>query len=82
MYGHTYFLYNEANADGITWKSTSTRGGKVGGGSELKTGLTLNDDIYHSVSDGTADVADVVYVNMSLDLWGVLGWVKQQEENS
>jgi hypothetical protein len=39
-------------------------GGQVGGGSELKTGLTLNDDIYLSVSDGTADVVDVVYVNM------------------
>jgi hypothetical protein len=57
-------------------------GGEVGGGSELKTGLTLNDDIHLSVSDGTADVVDVIYINMSLDLWGVLGWVKQQEENS
>ncbi len=25
------------------------------------------------MSDGMADVADVVYVNMSLDLWGALG---------
>jgi hypothetical protein len=34
------------------------------------------------VSDGTADVVDVVYVNMQLDLWGALGWVKQQGDNS
>jgi hypothetical protein len=26
-----------------------------------------------SVSDGTADVVDVVYVNMELDLWGAFG---------
>jgi hypothetical protein len=35
-----------------------------------------------NVSDGTADVVDVVYVNMYLDLWGALGWVKQQGEDS
>ncbi len=34
------------------------------------------------MSDGTADVVDVVYVNMELDLWGALGRVKQQGENS
>jgi hypothetical protein len=34
------------------------------------------------VSDETADVVDVVYVNMYLDLWGALGWVKQQGKNS
>ncbi len=28
------------------------------------------------VSGETADVVDVVYVNMQLDLWGALGWVK------
>jgi hypothetical protein len=35
-----------------------------------------------SVSDETADVVDVVCVNMSLDLWGALGWVKQQGVDS
>ncbi len=35
-----------------------------------------------TVSDGTADVIDGVYVNMLLDLWDVLEWVKQQGENS
>jgi hypothetical protein len=34
------------------------------------------------VSDGTANIADVVFVKMLLDLWGALGWVKQPEENS
>jgi hypothetical protein len=34
------------------------------------------------VSDETADVVDVVYVNMQLDLWGALGLVEQQGENS
>ncbi len=34
------------------------------------------------VSNKTAAGADVVYVNMQLDLWGALGWVKQQGENS
>ncbi len=34
-----------------------------------------------TVSDETADVVDVVYVNMQLDLWGALGWVKQQGQD-
>jgi hypothetical protein len=34
------------------------------------------------VSDRTADVVDVVYVNMYLDLWGTMGWVEQQGKNS
>ncbi len=35
-----------------------------------------------SVSHETIDVGDVVYVNMQLDLWGALGWVEQQGEDS
>jgi hypothetical protein len=35
-----------------------------------------------NVSDETADVVDVVYVNMQLDPWCTFRWVKEQGENS
>jgi hypothetical protein len=35
-----------------------------------------------TVPDGTADVVDVIYVNMYLDMWGAFRWVKQQGEDS
>jgi hypothetical protein len=42
----------------------------------------LNFVVIIIVSDGSADVVDVVFVIMKLDLWGALEWVKEQGKNS